>query len=216
MVSDGISSAALRTARCFAGVAATVLVLGGTASAAQSVVPVRTLVYDWTSSRHCSPGDDFGDERGTLTMGIVSTSAQELVADVTFKTESFSQPTFRVAMTPDGSLSINRIPGTWYDWGSLCPTVRWLFPQLAAGFLTSSRIAAGQSWQIGDLGYHVDNIAGDRAVIAISSWVGARESKALEGKMTFSTDARSPITLDLNTLYGYVTANLVSDTAERR
>jgi hypothetical protein len=51
--------------RLFAGIAASFLIAGSAAGAAEPAPPVRTLVYSVTSSSHCTSHFN-GDEHGTL------------------------------------------------------------------------------------------------------------------------------------------------------
>jgi hypothetical protein len=211
--------------RVLVSIIAATLVAGGTA-AADPGTPLRTIVYDVTSSRHCSPAE-FGDEHGTLTIAIVAASADGgLIADVAFTGEAIDQPPMRVTVSPDGNLSYNTTPNPI---ARLCPEVAWVVPLLARGFLANREIAVGKAWDVsysspwsqGTTWYRVDRIDGARAVIAITAYRRLRGgpmfsgvTERSEGTMTYATDLLSPISLDLDSLFAHVSANLVHDSFE--
>ncbi len=200
------------------GITMATLLVGGTTPATEPT-PLRTIVYNVTSSRHCSPAQ-FGDEHGTLTIAILAAHPdQTLVADVAFTGESIDQPTVRVTIARDGSLSYNP-PGS--PTTRLCPEVGWIVPLLARGFLTGAQISPGATWDIsysspwsrGITWYRVVKVDGARAVIAINADRGSR--RPTTGTMTYAMDIHSPISLELDSLFAHVSADRVSDSFERR
>lgn len=193
--------------RPFLALVATLLITAGSAAAADSLKPLRTLVYNVSYSvtvirREQTSG--FGgsalgdssstatghgevenklssDEQGTLTVAVVAASADGgLVTDVSFVGKNTAQSTIRVAITLDGQLSYN--PNT-----PLSAEAARVLPFLARGLLTNHQVAAGESWNVsatepatGQATYRIVSVEGTHAVIGIDSSLSLRGPRGFD------------------------------------
>ncbi|HEY4441069.1 MAG TPA: hypothetical protein VGN14_11490, partial [Candidatus Elarobacter sp.] len=204
--------------RFLIGIIAWALAVGGTASA-DPPQPSRTVVYDVTSTQHCSH-NLFGPEHATLTVTILGGFADGgLAVRVAFTGEGANQLPFQLAIAPDGRLAYNPEPSAT---NPLCPAVALVVPPLAVGLVDGRRIAVGQTWTVparstsrlyGTTWYHVDTVNGTHAVIVITDPGRARP---LTGTMAYATDTSLPLSIDLDSIIGHVTATLRSDSLASR
>lgn len=193
--------------RPFLAVVAALLITAGTTQAADTLKPLRTLIYNVsysvtvirreqtsgfggstlgdstsTSQGHGAVENKLSsDEQGTLTVAVVAASADGgLVTDVSFVGKNTAQSTIRVAITIDGQLSYN--PNT-----PLSPEAARVLPFLARGLLTDHQIAAGQTWNVpaaqpatGSANYRVVSVDGTHAVIGIDSSLSLRGPRGFD------------------------------------
>ena len=189
--------------RLFAGIVASLFVGGSAAGAAEPGPPTR----------HCA-GRFNGDEHATLRIAVVGApTADSVLADVTYTADNVTQPATRVAIFADGTLGFQTF---------LCRQAAWVLSPMGVGLAGSPQFAPGQSWHVngfnatprGDAWYRVDSVDRNRAVITVNDWRGARDGRPLQGKMTYATDAKVPVSVTIDGGSGYVEAKLVSDSAQ--
>ena len=199
----------------------------GAARASDTLQPLRVLVYDvaystttvrreHTSGFTNSPGGSTGsvagsglvdrrfstDETGTLTVAIVAATRDGgLAADVTFAGKSARQPTVRVAILADGSLSLD-------PRHALAPASIRLLPFLARGLVAERSVNPGSSWAVdapppatGKTTYRVVAVDGERATIETSSSLTHKGTsavtEAVEGRTVYETERLAPLSLEL-------------------
>ncbi|MEA2720980.1 MAG: hypothetical protein QOJ39_2844 [Candidatus Eremiobacteraeota bacterium] len=212
--------------RRLAAAAATLLLCSAAASAAQTLKPLRQLVFDVTYSAHSkratkSSGLMNGDPRlgqtrnvngsgtnerqidgsdtGKLTVDVVAATTEgALVVDASFAGIN-SQPPVRVVVFSDGRLS-------WNPALTLSPPAQRVLPLLARGFTSDKDVSPGSSWSIpapapqrGELTYRVRHVDGDRATIEIEGTRGTSGSEEYQRASTvYATDLLAPISLALD------------------
>lgn len=164
------------------------------AAAAETLKPLRTIVYDVTSSANVSrreqtsgfinnPNGTMGsvtsgsgavdrrftsDNSGRLTLAIVAAPPDgNLVADVTFHGKTGVQPVVRVVIFDNGTLSYD--PKT-----PLSTEAIRLLPFIARGLVAERDVSPGSSWSVtapppavGTTTYRVLHVADTRATIEV-------------------------------------------------
>jgi hypothetical protein len=237
--------------RSLALVAALALVVPQVASAADQIKPLRTLVYTvvyTTQQRDAEqtsgftgqgggPGTAGGmatrtssaDDDGSLTVNVVAATPDGgLVVDTSYAGKTTQQPLLRVAIFPDGRLSVP--PNA-----TLSAAAAYVLPLLARGTVANRTLEAGATWSRpaappakGVTTFRVTSIDGQNATLEIGGSItmpGARGyDETTKGTAVYDTEKLAPVSYDLvstsrHTLMdqyitssAHLTATLVSDT----
>jgi hypothetical protein len=236
------------------------LVLGsGALAAADAPKPLRTLVYSVqysSQSRNTEQtsgfsGSDSGpsgtsmghgavernsnvSDDGTLTIDVVGASADAgLVVDAAYAGKTTAQPAIRVAIFPDGRLSID-------PRHQLSPEAARVLPLLARGLVAGRDVSPGSAWKTdvappakGSIAYRVSALEGQQATLVIDSDIKVPGPQGYDeqghGTAKYATDLLCPLTYDLEahsrhqpsadqyvTSNSHLTATLVSDSFAKK
>lgn len=175
-----------------------------------------------------------GSDTGRITIDIVAvTQDGGLVLDTAYAGKLTQQPATRIALFADGRMSAD--PSK-----PLAPSLVYVLPLLARGFVANRTIEPGASWTVaappplkGSTAYRVTALDGQVATLALegtSSLAGVNGfSESDRGTARYATDLLVPVSYDVNarirrqpsidetvTTDAHIVVTLVSDTFTKK